>query len=377
MPNKLYINKKTDSIVFLTVTLFFLSICVGVLAMPKVSFDGAKSGLNYAFGILIPSLFPFIFLSNFAVEYGISHKLGTIFARFTEKVLYLPSEAGVTVLLSFIGGFPVGAVGINALYKQGKISERQAQRMLCFCVNSGPAFLISVVGTELYDSELVGITLFFAQVLSSLLIGIILGIQAHSKEPLQRSVSSASSKKEFAPSFILSAKNACRSTVDLCALVILFSSFMYIFLHALKINDYSAAGMIIRSILEVTDGCSCLSNSHVPLYYTALAIGWSGICVHFQIFAAVDNLIIKKIPFYISRFANGILSAVFTFIAMVFIPADISVFSNFSKSQYTFSSSTLKGSAALFISSILFLIFVNTYVKSCINSAEQTADKTL
>ena len=348
---------------FLTVTLLFAAVCVGVLAMPKVSVDGARSGLMYSFGVLIPSLFPFMFLSNFAVEYGISSKVGRVLAPFTEKVLYLPSEAGVTVLLSLIGGFPVGAVGISALFKQGKISEKQAQRMLCFCVNSGPAFLISVVGAELYDSEFIGIILLTAQILSSLIIGIVLGLFARKKEPLQKSVTNPHNKIEFAPAFIISAKNACAATINLCALVVLFSSFSSIFITTLKIDGDSPIGIIIKAVLEVTDGCNCIANAHMPIYLTSLAVGWSGICVHFQIFAAAENLRINKTSFIFSRISNGILSAALTFLATLFVTFDYEVFSNFVKSEPSFSSSSFYGSLALFISSILFLIFMNTYIR--------------
>ena len=64
--NKIYYSKRSDMLLLLTVTILFIAVCVGVLAMPKVSVDGARSGLMYSFGILIPSLFPFMFLSNFA-----------------------------------------------------------------------------------------------------------------------------------------------------------------------------------------------------------------------------------------------------------------------------------------------------------------------
>lgn len=366
MTKKIYYSKRTDMMLFITVTLLFAAVCVGVLAMPKVSVDGAKNGLIYSFGVLIPSLFPFMFLSNFAVEYGISGKVGRVLAPFTEKVLYLPSEAGVTVLLSLIGGFPVGAIGINALFRQGRISEKQAQRMLCFCVNSGPAFLISVVGAELYDSELIGIILLTAQILSSLIIGIILGLFARKKEPLQRSVANAHSKIEFAPAFIMSAKNACTATINLCALVVLFSSFSSIFLTAFKIDGSSLVGITIKSILEVTDACNCISDSHLPIYLTSLAVGWSGICVHFQIFAAVEDLKINKPIFMLARISGGILSALLTFAATLLVSIDGEVFSNFVKSEPTLTSSSFYGSLALFISSILFLIFMNTYIREVI-----------
>lgn len=367
MTKKFFFHKRTDILTLLIVTILFCTVCTGVLAMPKVSVNGAKNGLLYSFNVLIPSLFPFMFLSAFAVEYGISSKAAHLFAPFTEKILYLPGESGVTVLLSLIGGFPVGASGINALVKQGKITQKQAQRMLCFCVNPGPAFLITVVGAELYDSELIGIVLFAAQVLSSLIIGIILGLFARKKEILQRDFPKDSITHDFSSSFILSAKNASAATINLCALVVLFSAFSAILLTAFHIEKDSISGIIIRSILEVTDGCSCIADAGLPIYIMALSVGWSGICVHFQVFAAAECFFVNKLSFFIARLINGACSAFITIAAALFLKIDISVFSNFEKSTTKFSSVTFYGSIALFTASILFLLFLNTYIREMIN----------
>lgn len=365
MEKKLYISKKADFLVMIFVTVAFLSVCIGVLSMPEVSIDGAKNGLNYSLGVLIPSLFPFMFLSDFAVEYGISDRLGKMLSPMTERLFYLPGEAGVTVILSLIGGFPVGASGINALLMQGKITQSQAQRMIYFCVNSGPAFVISVVGAELYDDVLLGVILFIAQILSSVLIGIILGLIAKRKEPLQKTLKIANNKKsEFAPSFIISCKNACRSTVNLCALVVLFSAFGALLINSLHFENNSVLELIIKSLLEVTDGCNSLSKSNVPIYFVSLAIGWSGLCVHFQIFSAAESVNIQKIKFFISRIMNGVLSSVITFALTMFIVREQEVFSNITKTTSSFSSSTFYGSLSLFCASVFFLIFINTYIKA-------------
>lgn len=370
MNKKIYLSKKTDLFTMFAVSLAFTAVCVGVLAIPKVSIDGAKNGISYSLGILIPSLFPFMFLSSFAVEYGISQKVGRLLSPFTEKILYLPSEAGVTVLLSLIGGFPVGAVGINALLKQGKITEKQAQRMLCFCVNSGPAFLISVVGIELYDSEMIGIILLVAQTVSSLLIGAILGIFARRNEPLQRSVVVSNNRNSFSSAFVISAKNASISTVNLCALVVLFSSFEAVLMNALRIDESDYMGMAIKLLLEVTDGCSSLAQNHIPIYITALAVGWSGICVHFQIYASTEALNINKLVFMLARVFCGLIMGLLTYCSTLFIVVDTEVFSNITESSNSFSSSSIYGSLALFVSCILFLIFMNTYINRIVAKDE-------
>lgn len=366
MSKKLYVSKKTDIFATIIISIVFLFVCVSVLALPKISIEGAKSGLEYSFGILIPSLFPFMFLSDFAVEYGISSKFGKILTPFSEKMLYLPSEAGVTVLLSLIGGFPVGAVGINSLLKQNKITQSQANRMLCFCVNSGPAFMISVVGAELYKSIKLGVILLAAQILSSLTIGIILGTFARIKEPLQRTVAVGGVHNEFAPAFIHSCKNACSATINLCALVVLFSSFSEVFLAVIGCDDNSSTGIMLNSLLEVTNGCNLLAGNNFPLYATSLAIGWSGICVHFQVFSSSELAKINKLYFCLARLANGTLSALITFFITRFITDETEVFSNIAETSSHFTSSTFYGSLALFCASILFLIFMNKYIKGIV-----------
>lgn len=364
MTKKLYICKKADRMVSICVTAVFLAVCVCLLIMPRASAAGAKNGLEYSFGVLIPSLFPFMFLSNFAVEYGISQRLAPLLGKITEKLFYLPGEAGVTILLSFIGGFPVGAGGINALVRQNKITQNQAKRMLCFCVNSGPAFMISVIGVQLYNSISLGIILLISQITASTAVGIITGIIARKNEPIQKSrASDKNARRDFASSFISSCTDTCKSTVNLCALVILFSTLSGIISFGFNLSEDSLIYSAVNSLLEVTSGCNALADDNAPLFLMAMAVGWSGISVHFQIFSAANNVSINKPVFWIFRLINGALSAAIAFILSHFIIQDCKVFSNISETSAELSSGTFYGSLALFVASILFLIFIHTYMK--------------
>lgn len=367
MGKKLYICKKADGTATLVITAVFVTVCVCMLAMPETSISGAKSGLEYSFGILIPSLFPFMFLSDFAVDFGISQRLSGVLGKFTEKVFYLPGESGVTILLSLIGGFPVGASGINALLKQNKITQPQARRMLCFCVNSGPAFMISVVGAELYRSTFIGVILYAAQILASVTVGIAVGIFARKKELIQRGAYNAANKKyDFSRAFISSCKSACCATVNLCALVVLFSTLSAIIFNLFSIEKGTVLYNAISTLLEVTSGCGALAESGVPIFFTSLAIGWSGLCVHFQVFSAAEGVKINKASFALARFINGILSAAVTFALTLLFGSgqDVQVFSNITENEQAFSSSTFYGSAALLCASVLFLVFINSYIRS-------------
>lgn len=63
------------------------------------------------------------------------------------------------ILLSLIGGYPVGAKMLAAKSAAGAAGSRTAERLLCFCVNCSPAFLIAGVGIPYFHSVEVGCVL--------------------------------------------------------------------------------------------------------------------------------------------------------------------------------------------------------------------------
>ena len=347
---------KTDRMSVFTVSILFLLLCFGMTAEPKIASKGTYDGLETCINILVPSLFPFMFLSSFAVMYGISQRIGRIFSKLTESLFALPSEAGVTIFLSLIGGFPVGAIGINSLYKHDIITQKQAQRMLCFCVNSGPGFLISVVGARLYGSVKVGVILTAVQAAVSILTGIILGQIAKNKEPIVKKSSSSQKHKSFSDAFVHSCKSACASTAMLCSMVVLFSCFTELAEYYFKFGNDSTIGIIIRSVCEVTDGCTAIADNRLPIYYAAMCAGFGGLCVHFQIFSAVSDININKPKFILARIACGVFCAAAVFIICRILPLSSDVFSNTEESSFSISSVTYCSSAAFLVTIIAFLI---------------------
>ena len=86
--------------------------------------------------------------------------------------------------------------------------------------------------------------------------------------------------------------------------------------------------MLLRCIFEVTDGCTVLSQIGISPALTALTVGFGGICVHLQIFAALPGLDFSKVRFCISRMVCGLISAVIVTIGEMFITAPAAVYSN-------------------------------------------------
>ena len=100
--------------------------------------------------------------------------------------------------------------------------------MLRFCVNAGPAFIISAVGAGMMGSVRMGAVLFAAHILASLLLGIggrIWDGRSRKNEPEERSVL-RTKRLPAAAAFVESVNSACRSLLYMCGFVVLFAAIL-------------------------------------------------------------------------------------------------------------------------------------------------------
>ena len=55
-------------------------------------------------------------------------------------------------VLGSFGGFPVGAVTVTEMMKNGELSKKQSSFLSAACHAPGPMFIIGFVGTELFGN---------------------------------------------------------------------------------------------------------------------------------------------------------------------------------------------------------------------------------
>lgn len=325
--------------------------CV-LLVFPAQAAAGAKNGIGYSVNILIPSLYPFMVLSVFVVKSGLARKMGRVFEGFTGKVLKLPGSAAATILMSVIGGYPAGARSVAALYGDGAVTEEQAARMLCFCVNAGPSFVITAVGTGLLRNAKAGAVLFASQVAAFLTLALICGAAGGKEKAVP--VPKQSAESHSVPrALIASAEDACYATLDMCCFVILFAAFMNLLRTAVKDGVWSAA---LSGVLEVTGGCSDISALGAPLWVYSLAIGWGGVCVHLQILSSVTNIRVGYARFLFFRLLQGVVSAAFTGVLTFLFPSSVETFSNTAAPLSAGFAGSVPASAALIALCAVFLL---------------------
>ncbi len=295
-----------------------LAAACALLIFPAQAAAGALKGVSYSLEILIPSLYPFMVLSVFVVRSGLSAKLGKRLEGATRALFRLPGGTAASVLMSAIGGYPAGARSVASLYEAGAVNEEQAQRMLYFCVNAGPSFLITAVGAGFLKSPSSGALLFCTQLTVFLLLGLISGALGRAEKVGK--TPEVKADPGAVQAFIASAADGASSVLSMCCFVILFAAVM----NLLRLFPFSPGlSAAVSSLLEVTGGCSDLSRLGAPLWAVAFAVGWGGICVHFQVFAFTAAIRYSRVRFLFFRFLQGVLSAAVCKFYLLLLPQSV------------------------------------------------------
>ncbi len=333
------------------VSILFLGVLV---SLPKACAEGISSGLESSAKILVPSLFPFMMLSSFIIRSGAYECTEKVFSPLA-KIFGLPKSAVSGVVLSFIGGFPVGARCVKLLYESGEISEKQAERMMKFCVCSGASFLITAIGTIMLNNVTAGIILYVSQIVSGIILGIVSGI--FSKRENESKISQKKPESmDIMQVFIVSCSDGAGAIVELTALVSIFSMLINVAV-TLGADNY-----FLTSIIEVTTACQEIVEKGCPLWALSFAVGYGGLCVHLQIFSLLKGIKINKLVFEFYRLANAVLSSFITYLICRFFNMSVQTFAISGNASAELTSTSIVGAISLVIMSGIFLLSLKSFL---------------
>lgn len=321
---------------------------------PALIMDGVRNGLTVCGSSVIPSLFPFMVLSDFLVRSGFGKIAGKKISRLTQFLFNLPGAAGCTVIMSLTGGFPVGAKMTVQLFERGEITQRQGRRMLMFCVNGGPAFVIGTVGSVMLGSTRAGLILFVSLTLTSVLIGIASGLLDKEK------VRTENTEKTTYDGGVIgeSVNQGINGMLNVCGWIILISGING-FILKLPLGSLLPW---VTMLTEVTNGCLTASTCF-PACVLAFVLGWSGLAVHCQILTCIKKLNMKISIFWLSRIVAGGLATAISFVLFKIFPCEITVFSSLSGIVPKAWSVSAPASAAMLVLSGIMLVDLKSCVK--------------
>lgn len=266
-----------------------------------------QKGIRLCYTVIIPSLFPFFILSRMITPLlsGVNtEKIGL----FT-KIFHISPTGKSALLLGLISGFPIGAKTVASLYKTGDLTKEEAFRLLCFCNNTGPAFVIGTVGT-LFHSLPFGIFLYLLQIFLASVTGIVLGLGK--KEKPHAKPTPARNKKEDIQGFPEIVLDSGAAVLKVSVFVVAFQILLGVVSPIIK-NPIASA--LLSSILEIGTAVSSAGEllSVTPALAAGLAafsICFSGFSVFMQSESFLKEAELSVFPTLPIKLLQGLLSAI-------------------------------------------------------------------
>ena len=327
---------------------------------------GVQKGLSICANSVIPSLFLFMILSQFIALSELGGTISKILSPITVRIYNLPKNCGSAIIMGFIGGYPAAAKMISSEVKTGRLSKKSAQRLLCSCVNAGPAFVIAAIGVGVYKNAKIGAELYAAQVISSIIIGFIMSFCEKRGEKPKNIIPSNIS---YSSAFVRSVASASESMLHICGYVVFFSAMAEWGIKSGVIERISGVTekiipfatkaditAMICGLFEASTG-SFLSINPVV---TAFILSFGGMSVIFQIADQFSEVDISIKRFILTRPIHGTLTAMLFCLITKIFPTAINT-GNFGNNQAkaVLISDSVYVSIALMLSSVIFLFTVS------------------
>lgn len=264
------VKKKRFLLTLLFLVLFFL-----MLLKPTIAFSYASTGLTLWFQKMIPTLLPFMILSQIMIHLNISESF-TAFLSPVIKPLFRVSGNGVyCIFMGFLCGFPMGANITATLYEQGKISRKEASFLLSFCNNIGPIYFLTFVLPLIQVKQKIPCLLGMYGL--PLLYGIFVRNTAYRKEHFSSLKKlSVSSPTNFSMLEGLD-DSICKSLFSIAKLggyMVLFNLLNLLPAVLLQTNTFlRELPLVLNVLLEITSGISAIGDSNPLLVLVLLPFG--------------------------------------------------------------------------------------------------------
>lgn len=293
----------------------------GILLNPAELSGAVKSSVAGCLEVVIPALFAFTVLSVYMQQSGLYRTALRPLTFPLSKLLGIPEELCAVFVLSNIGGYPVGARLLSGLVSSGRLSRKNAGRMMCCCYGSGPSFVIGTAGMQVFGSAAAGGILFGACFLSSLVMAMII-CRTGEKITLEGGEAGCDLSADC---FIRSVDSGARVMYTVCVMAAAFSAVTAL-LNAAGITGLAAkllsfagvggnADRILPALLEITRVRELVPEGAAASIGAGL-ISFGGVCVLMQVTALSGGTVPVK-PLVISRIPAAVMSALFA------IPAGI------------------------------------------------------
>ena len=306
--------------------------CITLILFSAGAEEGGKSALELCFRVIIPGLFPFMVLSNLFLKTGGATLFEKMAGKITSRLFGLCGSALLPVAGGIMSGYPVGAALTGEMVKRGDISREEGERLLGFCNNPGPMFVMGSVAGMLGCGTYGGVNLWLSQLLGAIAVGFITG---RGKPVSCTTKGEQISSKVGVSAITNSVKEGIRSIITVCGFVVFFAVFLGVLRQAgvyrlvaslIGVNEKTAQAAL-SGVLETTSGIAAAAKTalpiHIKLPFVSMLLGWSGLSVHMQVAAVTGGSGMNLKGYFRGKLLQTVLAPMFTICLMKILPVTV------------------------------------------------------
>ena len=301
---------------FALISIFFF-----MLVKPNETFSGASEGLLLWFQIVLPTLFPFMIITNLLVRTNTMFYFSKWLSPVLSPLFSVSPNGTFAILTGFLCGYPMGAKVTADLVRNGKISKNEGAYLLSFCNNTSPMFIMNYVVLKSLKQEKLLIPSLLILFLAPILCSFLFRIYYLRKEPTHSCSVSASPHLYFHfqiwDSTIM---NGFEMITKVGGYIILFSVLITLF-RELPCSSALWTTFILPS-LEITNGipmllASGLSFPFVFIYIMSL-VSFGGFCSIAQTKYMLEDTGLSIISYTIEKLITATVTSFLSFLYIYF-----------------------------------------------------------
>ena len=326
-----------------------------LMVFSKTAVTAAVRGLNLWLDVVLPSLLPFLVVSEILGNTGFINALGILLEPVMRPLFNVPGHSSFTFVMGITSGYPVGARITASMRNKGLLTRNEADRLIAFTNNSGPLFIIGAVATSMLKAPRLGILLLVSHIASCCTVGFLFKyLFSHRDRSLEHRYKkhgektydivkrfkreirkNRTSSQDIGTVIGEAISNSVNTLISIGGFIILFSVIINLLYETgvikalaqilstlaspfLKI-DTAVLEALLGGMIEITTGVSLVSNlASISLIQKAILIsfiiGWAGVCIHFQVLSIVSKTDISLKYYFAGKFLQAIISCIFTWI---------------------------------------------------------------
>ncbi len=293
-----------------------------MLLLPKEAFEGAANGLLLWFHTILPTLLPFVIISNLLIYTNSICFISRLFGPMLKKIFHVSENGSFAILTGFLCGYPLGAKVTADLIHTKRISLSEGQYLLSFCNNISPMFIISYIVLQNFKNEQLIfpalIILLIPPVLCSFLFRIYHKPAFLPTADLMKQQNTICVNFQLVDNCIMS---AFETITKVGGYIILFS----ILIEIAKSTPISITVFhtFLLPLLEITNGIPLLLHTYktdLLRYLTVFFLAsFGGFCAVVQTSSVIQQTKLSIVPYIIEKLITALVTSLFAFFYVSFI----------------------------------------------------------